>query len=68
MTLQKNPMQYQATPIKDPQRRQDLRIISEMTTFRVVMFLTHRHRVGLLALANISLVAYVVWDKVAHFL
>lgn len=60
-------MQYQATPIQ-ASRKQDLRVISEMSTTKILLFLTHRHRVGLLALSNALLLAYLAYDKVQRFL
>jgi hypothetical protein len=67
MTLVKNkPSATQ--PYSDPARvgtvtRQGVRIISEMSTPRILGYVALRHRVGLLSLTSFVLASYIVYDK-----
>lgn len=46
-----------------------IRIISEMSTPRILWFVTCKHSSGLKTLAILSLVSYVAYDKVVkHFI
>lgn len=47
-------------------KKKDLMVISEMASWKIVGFLAHRHRVGLLATGNFVIVSYVAWDKIGH--
>lgn len=55
-------MDYQETgTVKS--KKADVRVISEMKSSRILMYLTYRHRVGLLILSNALLLAFVLYDK-----
>ena len=43
-----------------------IRVISEMSTTRIILYVANRHRVGLLTMSNLALVSYLAWDKVLH--
>lgn len=57
--------QYVETPIHRPTKG-GIRIISEMSTLRIVWFLMNRHRVGLWALTAMSAMSYIAYDKFLH--
>lgn len=63
--LVQDAMRYQAMPVKTS-KKQDLMVISEMRSTKILWYLAYRHRVGLLATTVIILVSYVAWDKVLH--
>lgn len=58
-------MEYEDMP-RRASKRSDLRVISEMKTARILSFLMHRHRVGLLGFSTIMLSSYVAYDKFLH--
>lgn len=58
-------MRYVETPVRETKQK-DLRIISEMKTWRILWYLANRHRVGLLTLGNLALLGYLAWDKFLH--
>lgn len=60
-------MHYEAMPVHQS-KKQDLRVISEMSSHKILAFLMYRHRVGLLATSNMLLVGFVCWDKIARVL
>lgn len=63
--LVQDAMRYQAMPVQQS-KKQDLMVISEMRSTKILWYLAYRHRVGLLATTVIILVSYVAWDKVIH--
>lgn len=58
-------MEFTATPIR-PTTSKGVMVISAMPTSRIIWFLAHRHRVGLLMLSTVVLLAYISWDKVGR--
>lgn len=58
-------MEYEPTPVR-PSKKKDLMIVSEMSSTKIIRYLAYRHRVGLLAIGDVLLVAYFAWDKVLH--
>lgn len=65
MTLTaQNAMSYQAASKINKPTKQGIRIISEMSTTRILTYVAYRHRVGLLMASTAGLLAYVAWDKI----
>lgn len=62
MTLVKTPS-YQEMALSRP-TKSGIRIISEMSSGRILLFLVNRHRVGLLIFGNLVLGGYLVYDKI----
>lgn len=58
-------MKYIETPIKDPTKK-GIRIISEMSTVKILSYVTYRHCVGLLLASTVFMAAYVAYDKVVR--
>lgn len=58
-------MEYEDIPMKKS-KKSGIMVISEMSTMRILWYVTMRHKVGLLMLANLGLVSYLAWDKVLH--
>lgn len=58
-------MDFKATPIRAT-TPQGVMVISAMPSSRIIWFLMHRHRVGLLSLTVIILLSYMAWDKIGR--
>lgn len=56
---------YIETQIKKP-TKEGIRIISEMSTVKILSYVTYRHRVGLLLASTVFMAAYVAYDKVVR--
>lgn len=62
MTLVKS-SEYNVTPVRQT-TKEGVRVISAMSTPRIVMYVMNRHRVGLLMLSTVSMAGFIVYDKV----
>lgn len=58
-----NAMSYQAAKQVSKPTKAGIRVISEMSTARILAYVAYRHRVGLLAMTTVALVGYIVYDK-----
>ena len=58
-------MRYQATPVR-PAKRENIRVISEMGSWRIISYLAYRHRVGLLGFTVVLLLAYITYSELFH--
>lgn len=63
MTLVKAQPKYEATTPKLPTKG-GIRVISEMSTPRILGYVMLRHRVGLLMFSTVFMAGYIVYDKV----
>lgn len=54
---------FHVTPIQKT-TKEGVRVISAMSTPRIVMYVMNRHRVGLLMLSTVSMAGFIVYDKV----
>jgi hypothetical protein len=63
MTLVKSG--FHVTPIQQT-TKEGVRVISAMSTPRIVMYVMNRHRVGLLMLSTVFMAGYIVYDKVVR--
>lgn len=63
MSLVKNASNYEVTTPKLP-TKSGIRVISEMSTSRILGYVVLRHRVGLLTLSTVFMAGYIVYDKV----
>lgn len=62
MTLVKDKQYIDAKEISRP-TKSGIRIVSEMSTSRILLFVAHRHRVGLLGLSSFTMFSYIAYDK-----
>jgi hypothetical protein len=60
-------IKYEATPIHKP-AKEGIRVISEMSTAKIVSYVAYRHRVGLLALSTVFMFSYIAYDKLIKIL
>jgi hypothetical protein len=44
--------------------KEGIRVISAMSTSRILAFVAYRHRVGLLAVSTLSMAGYILYDKI----
>ncbi len=63
MTLVKNPEYEDPKELSKP-TKSGTRVISEMPTTRILWYVAHRHRVGLLGLSSFTMLSYIAYDKV----
>ena len=57
---------YMAMPIKNPSK-EGIRVISAMSTPRILGYVSYRHRVGLLGLTSLLMLAYIAYDKAIRY-
>lgn len=62
MTLVQDKPKYEVTPISNP-KKAGIRVISEMSTSKILWYVTCRHSSGLKTMAIIGLVGYLAYDK-----
>jgi hypothetical protein len=62
MTLVKEQLQ-DSKELSKPTKK-GIRVISEMSTSRILWYVTCRHSAGLKTLAIVTLASYIVYDKV----
>lgn len=67
MTLDKGA----TAPYIDPAKvsrptKSGIKVITEMSTPRIISFVAYRHRVGLLAFSTVFMFGYVAYDKVIN--
>lgn len=65
MSLIKNPSYIDSEKLSKVTKA-GVRIISEMSTPRILVFVAVRHRVGLLSFSTFLLGSYIVYDKFLH--
>lgn len=69
MTLQKDGLKYEDSKEPSKVTKGGIRVITAMSTPRIVWFVLNRHRVGLLGLSTVTMFSYMVYDKVGrHFI
>lgn len=64
--LVKNQPKYEDPKELSKPTKSGIRVISEMSTTRILMHVARRHRVGLLGLSTFGLASYIAYDKVVR--
>lgn len=63
----KKEQEYIDEPKLSKTTKKGIRVISEMSTSRIIWFVMNRHRVGLLALSTVLSFSYIAYDKVVKY-
>jgi hypothetical protein len=58
-------MEYEPTPVGKP-TKSGIRVISEMSTARILLYITSRHKYGLSLTLNFTFIGFELWDKVVR--
>lgn len=64
--LVKNQPKYEDPKEVSKPTKSGIRVIDVMPTTRILLFVAHRHRVGLLTFNSLVLDGYIVYDKVVR--
>jgi hypothetical protein len=65
MTLVKDNQYIEAKEVSKP-TKSGTRVISAMSTTKILSFVAYRHRVGLLGLSSFAMLSYIAYDKVVR--
>jgi hypothetical protein len=56
-------MTYEDTPVLSKTKKNSIMIISEMSTTRILWYVTKRHKLAIAVLYGLALTAYVVYTQ-----
>jgi hypothetical protein len=59
---------YIDTPMLSKTTKKGIRVISEMSTARIIWYVAGRHKYGLSLTINFAFIGFEVWDKLVRFL